>query len=58
MTPVELVDVVLAYYSTGSELVRRSDVCDSLVDLRNQLERNQAEEEALLAVILEDRETR
>ena len=58
MTPVELVDVVLAHYSTGSELVRRSDVCDSLVDLRNQLERNQAEEEALLAVILEDRETR
>lgn len=53
MTPVELVDGVLAKYSTGSELVRRLDVCDDLVDLRNALE-----EEALLAVILEVRENR
>ena len=50
MTPVER---VLAKYSTGSELVRRAEILDDLLDLKNELE-----EEALLAVILEDRETR
>ena len=50
MTPVER---VLAKYSTGSELVRRSEVVDDLLDMAAELE-----EETLLAVVFEDRETR